>query len=77
MSLKEVVLQTIEKRLVKIERILMRNTLSLEEHIRRTNLIEEELRPLKKSHNVIDGIWKLILSLVGVLVGLKQLGFFS
>lgn len=66
----------IEARLHKIEETLVRNTVGLEEHIRRTTILENEIIPLKKQANIMDGLFKIVTGTMAVLVGLKHLGVF-
>jgi hypothetical protein len=70
----------LDRRLAKIEKTLMRNTLSLEEHMKRTALLEEEVKQLRKTEisrssvgSFFDTAFKSLVSLVAVLVGLKNL----
>jgi predicted component of type VI protein secretion system len=70
----------IEKRLDKIEKILLRNTIDLENHMKRTALLEEEIKILRKNDQsrstiagLFDNIFKMLVSLVAILVGLKNL----
>jgi hypothetical protein len=69
-------LNKIEARLGKMEETLIRNTISLEEHMRRTELLEAEIVPLRRQANIIDGATKVIVSLVALLVALKKLDLF-
>jgi len=39
---------------------------SLREHIRRTNLLEEEVEPIKKHVNMVGGVIKMVLILSAV-----------
>jgi hypothetical protein len=70
----------IDKRLDKIEKILLRNTISLEDHMRRTALLEEEVKALRKADTArtsmatfIDSAFKIIASGVAIFVGFKNL----
>lgn len=54
---------------------LARLTVSVEEHVKRTNLLENELSPIKKHVDFVGSAAKVATMLVGFLVGLKSLGF--
>lgn len=56
--------------------ILERNTVTLEDHVRRTNLLEEELKPIKAHVNFINMGSKVILSLIALAAALHQLHLF-
>lgn len=43
----------------------------LAEHVRRTNLLEEEIRPIKKHVHMIEGAIKFI-GLVGMIAGIVE-----
>ena len=69
-------LDSVDQRLASIDSTLVKNTVLLDEHIRRTNLLESELRPIKKHVEFINHIAK-INSIVGtILLALKQLELF-
>ena len=53
---------------------LARLTVSVEEHVKRTNLLESELKPIKKHIDFVGMAVKAGSALIGVLVGLKSLG---
>lgn len=50
----------IDDRLNNIDVSLVRQTVSLEEHIRRTNLLEEEIKPVKRHVLMVEAIFKII-----------------
>lgn len=71
---------SIDKKLDRIEKVLLRNTIDLENHMKRTSILEEEVKALRKSEikrstvtSIFDAGFKGIVSLVAVLVGLKNL----
>ena len=71
-------LSNVEKRLARIEKNLMRNTLSLEEHMKRSaaneeavKILRDEIKPIQAHIYRIDGGLKLV-GLAGVLVGLAS-----
>ncbi len=73
-------LNRIEESLQKLLVLTERNTVSLEEHMRRTTLLEsivEVLRTsvtkLEKNSVVINTIWKFAVTIGGVLLALNQL----
>ncbi len=53
-------IEKIDDRLSNIDLSLVRNTISLEEHVKRTNILEEEIRPIKKHVLMVEAIFKLI-----------------
>ena len=57
--------------LAEIDKTLVRNTVSLEDHVRRTNLLETKLEPVEKHVAVIQGIAKFI-ALLGALLGIAK-----
>lgn len=69
-------LNKIEGRLSKIEETLIRNTISLEEHMRRTELLEKEVIPLRRRSDFIDAAYKTLIGLMAVLVAGKKLDLF-
>lgn len=52
-----------------IDKTMDRNTVSLELHIKRTNLLESELKPIKEHVQLMNAIAKVIV-FVGVLIGI-------
>ncbi len=42
---------------------------SLRDHIRRTTLLEQELRPIKKHVDMVSGVLKFIV-IIGVILGI-------
>ena len=64
-------LDTLGDKLADIDKTLTRNTVSLEDHVRRTNLLEEKLAPVEKHVAMIQGIVKFI-ALMGVLLGIAK-----
>ena len=69
-------LDRIEIRLDSIDVTLVKNTISLDEHIKRTNLLEEELKPVKAHVNLMNAMAKIVAAGGTILLGLKQLGLF-
>lgn len=62
-----------EKRLDSIDQTLVKNTTLLDYHIKRTNILEEEIIPIKNHvtivHTILKGVpW--ILGILGALAGL-------
>lgn len=47
--------------------------IQLKEHIRRTALLEEELKPIKKHVNMVDGVVRFLLYLFTAGAGLEGL----
>ncbi len=53
-------LDRIEERLTSIDATLIRNTVSLEEHVKRTAMLEERFKPVEKHVWLIQGALRLI-----------------
>jgi hypothetical protein len=73
-------LDKLDERLDEMSGILLRNTISLEEHIKRTNLLESRLAPIERSVDRMNAIaWFLTkagavaLALLGALKSLNVL----
>ena len=60
-------LDTLGDKLSDIDKTLVRNTVSLEDHVRRTNLLEEKLAPVEKHVAMIQGVAKFIALLAALL----------
>ena len=56
---------------------LIRNTVTLEDHVKRTNLLEQELKPIKSHVTFVNWTAKGLIALIGAVSGLKHLGFFE
>ena len=68
----EAKLDDTNEHLSSIDVTLAKQHVSLAEHMRRTSLIEEELKPIKKHVDMVQGIIKFLLS-VGALTGILEL----
>lgn len=64
-------LDRIEAIQVKQEVHLGKLTVSVEEHVKRTNLLEEDIRPIKKHVAMVEGALKLI-ALSGILATIVE-----
>ena len=65
----------IDERLSNIDTTLAKQSTSLDEHIRRTNILEEEIRPIKKHIYLVEAVFKIIgvtSLLVSIFVGLSR-----
>lgn len=51
-------LKSINERLIDIDKTLVRNTVILEEHVRRTNLLEKRFHPIEEHVANLRGIVK-------------------
>lgn len=70
-------IEKIDDKLETMDKSLLRNTITLEEHVRRTNLLENEVRPLKKHVVIVESIFKIIgfcATLAGIAKVLYELG---
>lgn len=56
--------------------VLAKNTLTLEEHVKRTNILEAEVKPIKSHVQMVNWAAKIGLILVGLAETLHQLGLF-
>jgi hypothetical protein len=70
------VLEKIEARLDTLDVTMVKNTMSLEEHIKRTNLLEEDFKPVKKHVELVNTASKIVSGVVGAAIVAKQLGLF-
>lgn len=62
--------------LARIDVTLEKNTESLVEHVKRTNLIEQQLRPVEKHVAMVHGALKfigIVATLVGIAAGIVSL----
>lgn len=50
----------LDDRLVSIDRTLVQQQVLLDEHIRRTNLLEAEIKPIKRHVDMVTGAMKMI-----------------
>lgn len=69
-------LDKLDSRLDNVDITLVKQHAQLEEHIRRTNLLESEVKPIKEHVSNLRGIGKLIAilgSIVGLILSLKAL----
>lgn len=62
-------LENVKDEQAEIKVILTRNTVSLEDHIRRTEILEKTVVPLQERKNQVDGVIKLVIGL-SVVVGI-------
>lgn len=60
-------LDEMDKRIDNIDITLAKQHVSLEEHIKRTNLLEEQLKPVNKHVDMVNGALKL-LGFIAVLL---------
>lgn len=51
-----------------------KNTEDLEDHIKRTNLLEDSLRPLKQTDTILRAVVKGVGTILAILTILKLLG---
>jgi hypothetical protein len=61
----------ITEKINSIDKTLDRNTVSLEVHIKRTNLLEEELKPIKSHVALMNNLAKIIVFL-GILAAIYK-----
>jgi hypothetical protein len=70
-------MEHLDTRLDSIDITMTRNTLSLEEHVKRTNMLEERMKPVEKHVEVMNALAKLSVGMLGVVATLKALGIFN
>lgn len=65
-------LDKLDDRLDSMDKTLVKQEVNLKEHMRRTALLEDELKPVKKHVSHVEGAFKLLgaLSLIGGLLKL-------
>lgn len=56
---------------------LERLTVTVEEHVRRTNLLEQELKPIKQHVQFINMLAKFAVGAAGFILVLKNIGMFG
>lgn len=66
-------LERMDERLDSVDKTLAVNTESLREHIKRTSLLEAEVKPIKQHVQLVNGMAKISVVLIGVA---KSLGLF-
>lgn len=69
-------LDRMESRLDAIDVTLAKNTVILDEHIRRTEIIEEEMKPVKDHVKLMNFGAKIGSAVLALLLAAKQLGLF-
>jgi hypothetical protein len=66
-------LERIERQLIRIDKTLAAQHIVLKEHIRRTELLEGQLEPIKKHVAMVNGALKFI-GLLGIISGILEVG---
>ena len=66
----ELKLDGISDDITEIKVIMARNTMSLEEHIKRTNILEEKLEPVEAHVLKVEGATQFVLILAKILGGI-------
>jgi hypothetical protein len=64
-------LDKIDQRINNIDVTLAAQHESLKDHIRRTNILEDQIKPIQKHVAMVDGITKFI-GLLGILAGIAE-----
>lgn len=62
-------LDKLDERLDNIDKTMIRNTVSLEDHIRRTEILEEKIDPIEKQISQVQGALKFT-GIVALIAGL-------
>lgn len=63
--------QELDRRLDNIEKVMIAQEINLKEHIRRTDLLEEALKPIQKHVAMVEGVFKF-LGLISLLLGIAS-----
>jgi hypothetical protein len=66
----------IDERLDKTNEILARNTATLEEHVRRTNLLEQKVAPIEAHVHMMNVLAKVASVAMAAALAAKSLGLF-
>jgi hypothetical protein len=61
------IVDTLGQQAVTLERL----TVTVEDHVRRTNILEEDIKPIKKHIWMVNGALKL-LGLIGILAAIAE-----
>lgn len=69
-------LDKLDERLDSQAETLIRNTVTLEDHVKRTNILEADMKPVKAHVNTVNLIAKIALGALALLQSLKSLGLF-
>jgi hypothetical protein len=69
-------LERLDERLDTIAVTLARNTSSLEEHIRRTEILEQDFKPVKSHVTLMNNAAKVSSALLAAILAAKSLGLF-
>lgn len=69
-------LDKMDQRLDNIDITLVRNTAQLEEHMRRTEILEQEFKPVKRHVETINLLAKIASGAGALALFFKQLGLF-
>lgn len=71
--------QELDKRLDNIEKVMIAQEINLKEHMRRTDILEESIKPIQKHVTMVEGVFKflgLLSLLIGIVSGVARiLGF--
>lgn len=67
-------LEKLSEKQDRMNETLIRNTATLEEHVRRTNLLEAEIKPIKRHVDVVQGAGKFTVAIAGLVATLKSIG---
>ncbi len=68
----------LDTRLDSIDTTLIKQSVSLDEHIRRTNLLEDEMKPVKQHVVMVEAVFKIlgvvsvIASIVAAFIDIKR-----
>lgn len=63
----DAIVDTLGKQAVTLERL----TVTVEDHVRRTNLLEADVRPIKKHVTMVEGVIRFI-TIMGIVAGIIE-----
>lgn len=69
-------LEKMDQRLDNVDITLAKQSVVLEQHVKRTNLLEDEIRPIKKHVDRVNAIMWLMSGILTLLLAAKSLGLF-
>ena len=71
-------LEKMDIKLNSMDLSLLRNTISLEQHVKRCDLIEKDLKPIKQHIVVYNAIFKILTFsalIIGIIAGIYEIFF--
>lgn len=72
----ETKLEAIEAKLDELNKTLLRNTITVEQHEQRSTKLEDRFVPIEKHVFLVNGLVKVGVALLGLYAALKRAGLF-